>query len=151
FALTVSLAADSVQDLSATLPKVRAALLQWKGKRKNQCAMIQFSVVSDPKHHAAIVALFNKIYREDQVVSPILQAIETQVSLLNNDGDPVREYTLGQPAAEVPLDEVEALPELPAVEALPEVQIATAPVPKPPAAKAAAKSPAPTPVKAPVR
>jgi hypothetical protein len=90
---------ESVGAFAQELPKVKAALVDWKAKHGGRCEMVLFTVVSVPEHHAAIEALIQQVCHDEAELSPLLQALDVRVALyIDPDGEAVKEYALAEAA-----------------------------------------------------
>ena len=90
---------ENVDAFAQELPKVEAALRDWKAKHGGRCEVVLFTVVSAPQHHNAIESLIKQVYRDEAALAPLLQSLEVQVALfIDPGGRPVKEYTLAEAA-----------------------------------------------------
>ena len=97
-ALALNLATDSVEAFSQELRQVKAAILDWKRKHRDRCAMVMLTVVTATANHDGVQRLLDQVYREEAELAPLLHTLELKVALLNERGKPVKEYSLTQPA-----------------------------------------------------
>ena len=95
YAAVVSTAPKSPEEFMQEWRQIGSALVQWKERRKKDAESVLLTVVSDPAHHAAFAAIIQKIYSEEATLSPLLKSMKVAVALLNQKGQPQREYQLG--------------------------------------------------------
>jgi hypothetical protein len=81
---------------------VKRALLDWQVKHAGRCEMVMLTVSSTPEHHPAIASLIEQVYRDEAELGPLLQSLSVRVALLNERGEPMEEYALGEPTAANP-------------------------------------------------
>jgi len=92
-AIGITVAATSMDAFAAEVRVVKTALMEWKAKHQDRCAMVMLTVVAPPEHHGAIAAGLKKIYEEERDLSPLLQSVKVEVSMLDERGKPVKEFS----------------------------------------------------------
>jgi hypothetical protein len=97
-ALGLTMAPDSVEAFAADIREAKAALFAWKRKHQTSCAMVMFTIVTDPANHEGIQATLDRACRDEGQLAPLLQGLRVDVALLNPSGKPAKQYTLGQNA-----------------------------------------------------
>jgi hypothetical protein len=100
-ALAVSFASPSADAFAGEARQLKAALLDWRAKHGPRCEMVMLTVTAAPEHHPAIEALIGRIHRQEAELAPLFQSVSVRVALLNQQGKPVKEYTLGKQASAV--------------------------------------------------
>jgi hypothetical protein len=94
-ALALEFYPENAAAFAQELPKVKAALLDWKAKHGGRCEMVQFTVVSAPEHHTAIESMIQQVCRDKAELAPLLKSLEVRVALfINPEGNAVKEYVL---------------------------------------------------------
>ncbi len=99
FALALTLTYDEIMDFAQELREAKAALLDWKKKRKNKCARVQLTVAGPSADHAEVQKMLDRLVKDKAEPGPFLQGLSVEVSLLNDKGKKVKEYVLGDKQA----------------------------------------------------
>jgi hypothetical protein len=98
-ALALEFYPESVDAFAQELPKVKAALVDWKAKHGGRCEMVLFTVVSVPEHHTAIESVIQQACHDEAELAPLLQSLAVRVALyIDPDGEAVKEYALAEAA-----------------------------------------------------
>src|SRR5262245_26804803 len=99
FALTLSLAGETIVDFAQELREAKAALLKWRNKRKAKCQEVLLNVLAPPKEHAEIRRLLEHL-PEEEAVGPFLKSVRAEVALLNDQGKALNQFLLNDKTAE---------------------------------------------------
>lgn len=91
YALSILVVVQPQDTLAQQLREVKQALVEWTELRGRKAKHIQLTVMAEESQHDECVSLLERVYEEEAVLAPLLQARQVQLGMLGLDGKPRRE------------------------------------------------------------
>jgi hypothetical protein len=95
YALAITIALEEGKTIESEFAEAKQALLQWHGRRGKRATTVMFAIVGGPQELSGAEQFLAEACRDDPELAPVLQSLSAEVALLDEDGNPVKEYKIG--------------------------------------------------------
>ena len=92
YALSINLIVESPDEFIECMTYVKEAYISWLALRRDDAALFRFAVEAAARDHAEIDAWIKKIYKEEDQLSPLLHAVDFDVTIEDPTTDAVIHY-----------------------------------------------------------
>jgi hypothetical protein len=95
-ALNIIIGLSHENSLEQELCLAKEALLNWKQDRGRKAKMVNFVFSGPGELHADAENMILQIYEYEETLSPLLKSLESTAAFLDEHGQPVKEFRLGE-------------------------------------------------------